>query len=88
MRNQYAIIVVMCVSWGIKMKITVKIKGMSCEHCKMHVEQALSGLSGVKSAEVSLFWNKATIEADKDISDALLRDTIEDIGYEVVAVKR
>lgn len=69
------------------MKITVKIKGMDCEHCKMHVEQALSGLVGVKRAEVSLFWNKATIEADKDISDALLRDTIEDIGYEVVAVK-
>jgi copper ion binding protein len=70
------------------MKITLKINGMTCEHCKMHVEKALSGLAGVSRADVSLFWKKATVETDEDISDQLLRDTIADIGYEVIAIKR
>lgn len=54
----------------------------------MHVEKALSGLAGVSRADVSLLWKKATVETDKDISDQLLRDTIADIGYEVIAIKR
>jgi Copper chaperone len=70
------------------MKITLKIKGMHCEHCKMRIEQALLGLSGVSKADASLTWKKATLETDKDISDVLLKDTINELGFEVTDIKR
>ncbi len=70
------------------MKITMKINGMSCSHCKMSVERALGSLAGVKKVTVSLPFKKATIETEGDLSDALLRDTVADAGYEVAEIKR
>lgn len=70
------------------MKIILKIKGMHCDHCKMRVEKALSGISGAGKVEVSLMWKKATIEAEDDIPDALLRDAVSDAGFEVTAIER
>lgn len=70
------------------MKITLKINGMHCDHCKMRVEKALLGLAGVSKADVSLMWKKATVETSADISDAMLRDAISDIGFEVTEIKR
>ena len=35
-----------------KMKETLKIEGMMCEHCKKHVEEALNAMEGVKFYQV------------------------------------
>jgi len=70
------------------MKITLKIKGMSCEHCKMRVEKALSAIQGVSKVDVSLFWKNATIEASSDIPDEKLKGAITEAGYEVTDIKR
>lgn len=70
------------------MKITLKIKGMHCEHCKARVERALSSLTGVKNAEASLTWKRAVVETDTDTPDVLLRDAISEAGFEVEAIKR
>ena len=43
------------------MKKEFKIEGMSCNHCRMHVEKALNGVEGVK-AVVTLDPPVATIE--------------------------
>ena len=36
------------------MKKKILIEGMRCEHCVGHVKEALEGLDGVTSVEVSL----------------------------------
>lgn len=69
------------------MTITLGIEGMMCEHCKKHVEEALAKLP-VSSAAVDLAKKSAVIEADGDITDDTLRQTIADAGYEVVNITR
>lgn len=44
------------------MKKKILIEGMSCEHCVGHVKNALEGLDGVTSVEVSLENKCAIVE--------------------------
>jgi len=68
------------------MKKTVSISGMTCGHCVKRVENALGELSGIKSVVVNLAEKNAIIEVDENTSDALIRETIDDIGYTVEAI--
>ena len=60
---------------------TVYIDGMMCNHCKAHVEKALSALPGVTAVSVSLEGKKAVVTADTALEDSLLRETVEKAGY-------
>ena len=66
-------------------KTTIKIKGMSCGHCKMAVEKALKANDCVVKAEVDLKKEQALVEY-KDCLDSivLLEKAVEDAGYEVI----
>ncbi len=68
------------------MKSTVlKVKGMTCMHCKASVEHALLQMSGVKEAEVHLQKGEVSVLFDDSLVDLEdIREEIEDIGYEVV----
>jgi copper ion binding protein len=68
-----------------KMKTTLKIEGMSCEHCVMHVKKALEGIAGVKSAAVSLKTNSAEVDHDGKADLTLMKEAVTEAGYEVVA---
>jgi copper chaperone len=61
------------------------IEGMSCGHCKARVEKALSELDGITSAVVDLEAKTATIEGER--SDEILRETIDDAGYDVISIE-
>jgi len=67
------------------MKKTILIEGMSCEHCVGHVKNALEGLDGVTSAEVSLENNCAIVETTN--SNEELKEAIEEEGYDVVKIE-
>jgi len=69
-----------------KTKITLKIKGMDCEHCVHHVKTALENLDGVDKAEVSLKKAEAvvTFEKDKTIPAETMAQAVKEAGYEVV----
>ena len=60
------------------------IEGMSCNHCKMRVENALKGISGVDSVVVDLAAKKATVEMTAAIDEVVLKEAVEDAGYDVV----
>ena len=62
------------------------IEGMSCEHCKTRVEQALNDLEGV-FAKVNLKRKEATVKSEVEISDEKLREVIKKAGYEVVNIR-
>ena len=61
---------------------TVAIKGMTCNHCVMHVKEAIESVPGVKKASVSLEKNEATVEGE-NWDDQALRAAVEDAGYSV-----
>ena len=63
----------------------ITIEGMSCGHCKARVEKALSELDGITSAVVDLEAKTATIEGET--SDEILRETIDDAGYDVISIE-
>ena len=64
--------------------LIINIKGMSCNHCKMAVEQALQTLQGVESADVDLQSNSAQIVFDPNkIDSKKLKAAITEAGYEV-----
>ena len=60
---------------------TVYIDGMMCNHCKAHVEEALSALPDVTAVSVSLEEKKAVVTADAALEDSVLRETVEKAGY-------
>ncbi len=68
-----------------KMEKTLKIKGMMCNHCKMHVEKALNGLDGV-SAQVNLEGNSAKVLLSKAVSDEILKKAVEEAGYQIISI--
>lgn len=67
------------------MQKKIQIEGMSCGHCSARVEKALNDVEGV-SAKVDLEAKTAYVEVMGDVSDEVLRKTVEDAGYEVVGI--
>ena len=60
------------------MKKTLKIEGMMCDHCRVHVEKALNGISGVE-AVVTLHPPVAVIEfSDGEIDLAALQKIVSE----------
>lgn len=67
-------------------KKTLRIQGMTCEHCVNRVTKALNQVDGA-AAKVSLRGKKAVVSYDREIEEAVLRKAVEDAGYEVSAVE-
>ncbi len=70
-----------------KMKKTMKIEGMMCCHCEATVKKALEALDGVTSAEVSHENGTAVLELSRDVSDDLLKKTVEEKDYKVTGIE-
>jgi copper chaperone len=62
---------------------TLKIKGMSCEHCVMAATKALSALDGVKDVRVDLKTGVATYEEIKEVDPKAVAAAIKKAGYEI-----
>ena len=69
------------------MKKTMKIEGMMCCHCEATVKKALEALDGVTSAEVSHENGTAVLELSRDVSDDLLKKTVEEKDYKVTGME-
>lgn len=65
---------------------TIRIEGMSCEHCKNRVEQSINAIDGA-AAKVNLKKKQAVVSLEKDVSDEQIRAVIEKAGYKVVEEK-
>lgn len=63
--------------------MTKTIEGMSCGNCVRHVTEAIQGVPGVKSVDVSLEGKSAAIQFDGQIDEAALLKAVEDAGYRV-----
>jgi len=62
---------------------TLRIQGMTCDHCVKHVTQALQAVPGVKQAKVSLEPALAQVEFDAgQASLSQLQEAVSEAGYE------
>lgn len=64
------------------MKQTILVGGMTCNHCKMHVEKALKALPEVTDVKVTLANHTAEVETFKVITDETFTKVLSNIGYE------
>ncbi|GEN32422.1 copper chaperone [Cerasibacillus quisquiliarum] len=65
------------------MKTTLKVQGMTCEHCEAAVKGALEGIEGVTQVEVHLTSGEVDVTHKSDVHVQALRDAVEDQGYDV-----
>jgi len=63
---------------------TYAVPAISCGHCKAAIEGELTPLDGVESAIVDI--DAKTVTVIGEISEALVRNAVDEAGYEVVSV--
>jgi copper chaperone len=63
---------------------TIKIKGMSCQHCVMAVTKALGGIEGITDIWVDLEKGEATFTEAKPVDRKQIIERIKKAGFEVV----
>jgi copper chaperone len=66
------------------MAITLKVKGMSCQHCVMSVTKALGQLEGIKNVQVDLAKREVRFDNTKEVASNRIAKAIGDAGYEVI----
>ncbi|MBH0157207.1 MAG: copper chaperone CopZ [Bacillota bacterium] len=65
-------------------KTTLKVEGMSCNHCIIAIEGSVGKLDGVSHTKVNL--KEGIVEVEYDSSKVNLdeiKETIDDQGYDV-----
>lgn len=67
-----------------QMEKTIKIEGMMCGHCEARVKKCLEELPEVTEATVSHEKGTAVLTLNSEVSDEVLKKTVEDQGYTVI----
>ncbi len=62
---------------------TIKVKGMSCQHCVKAVTKALSEIDGVKDVKVDLSQGEASFDETKPVDGEILKEKIKKAGFEI-----
>ncbi|AKL86345.1 MULTISPECIES: copper chaperone CopZ [Bacillus] len=63
---------------------TIKVEGMSCQHCVKAVESSVGELNGVSAVHVNLEAGEVDVSFHADqVSLKEITDAIEDQGYDV-----
>lgn len=70
------------------MKVQIFIEGMTCGHCSARVEKALKAVDGIVDAKVDLANKNAIVELSSSVDDSVLKEAVEDAGYDVTDIKR
>ena len=66
-------------------QITLKVQGMTCQHCVIANEKSVSKLSGVAEVAVNLANGQVGMDVDeRQVTEAMLRAAIEGAGHQVM----
>jgi len=61
---------------------TIKIKGMSCQHCVGATKKALEAIDGISNVQINLAQGEAIFDGKVDIQT--VKEAITRIGFEVI----
>ena len=63
-------------------KTTIKVQGMTCNHCVMRVAKALKAVPGVQDAQVDLQKAEAVVTYDESkVAQDKLSSAVVEAGY-------
>lgn len=65
-------------------EIIIKVQGMVCNGCENRVQNALKNIDGVENVVADHTTGTVTITSNNEISEDVLEEKIEDLGFEVV----
>lgn len=65
-------------------EIEIHVKGMVCGGCEKRVETAIKTLKGIKKVKADHTLGTVTILAKEEIKESMIKEKIEDIGFEIV----
>ena len=67
------------------MKETILIvNGMMCGGCENRVKNAIKNIEGVENVTADHNTGKVIIISNNEVSEEIIKEALEDIGYEVV----
>ncbi|MCD8028990.1 MAG: cadmium-translocating P-type ATPase [Erysipelotrichaceae bacterium] len=69
------------------MEKIIKVEGMMCQHCEMHVKKALEALDGVESAVTSHEKGTAVVTVNDAFDVNAAKAAIEEEGYTYVGIE-
>lgn len=69
------------------MEKTLKIEGMMCPHCEATVRKALESIDGVEKAEVSHEKGQAIVTLTKEVTNDVLKTSVEEKEYKVTDIQ-
>ncbi len=64
-------------------ELTFKVEGMMCAGCENRVKNALKTIDGVEDVIASHVEGTVKVTLNNEIDEAIIKEKIEDIGYEV-----
>lgn len=64
--------------------ISIKVEGMSCQHCVMRIKKALDALKGIEDSDVQIGLVKVKFD-EKVLKKEDLERAITNSGYKVAA---
>ena len=64
-------------------EISLKIDGMSCQHCVAGVKKAVDGVEGVSSSDITVGAAKVVYDEVKTSRDSI-EDAVKNAGYSVI----
>ncbi len=67
---------------------TLRITGMTCDHCAKSIEEALAGVAGVVEAQVSYDEGTARIKTEAGVDSAKLIDAVQGKGFDAEVLDR
>ena len=59
---------------------TIKVEGMTCNHCKATVETHLTNIEGIEEVEANILSSKVSLKGEK-INLSVIEKTITGLGY-------
>lgn len=65
-------------------EIILKVNGMMCGGCENRVKNAVGNIKGVESVTADHTTGKVIVTANANISKESIKETLEDVGYEIV----
>lgn len=65
------------------MEFIIKVEGMMCEGCENRVQNVLSQIDGVEKVIANHKEGIVTVKANNEVDKNIIKEKIEDIGYEV-----
>lgn len=69
------------------LELTMKVKGMMCEHCEARVKNALEALPQVACAVPNHKTGLVVVELNEPADARILKQTVENEDYKVLAIK-